>query len=201
MAYRTRFRCVNPISVFITVALQAKRYAVSDVIAQFWMIRIRTNVVNLKYNPTFAAFLAGVVVSPNHRITPLPILCPLSIDVSLSRFRFIFSLIVREFVAFFHCLRKHASTIFSAEYLFACIGYFHSSFWASISALSGTIHRSCSVCLECFSAILTCFNHRNLQNKIPCLRSWLLLSRQLAPIRKQGILTNYIPTESVIQSA
>jgi len=192
---------MNPVTVLVTVALEAKRDAIVYVVSEFGVFGIGFDVMRLKNTAPLVALLAGIVIALDNCKTPFFVLRSLPVKVTLSCFRFFFALVVRAGVTFFHSLLVHLFAFVGSKQCSTCLGDFRPSFWRCVSALTTTILLFRSLSLKHLAAVGACSNHGVTSNKIPCLRRWLLLSRQLAPVREQGILNKYTPTELVLQAA
>lgn len=168
---------------------------------EFRKVLIRFDVMRLKDASAFAALLTGVVVALDNRNAPFFVFCPLPVEVALSCFRLVFALVVRFGVALIHCLFVGGLSVVSRKPSGTSLGDFFSAFWRCVGALPAAILLFCALRFEYLTAIWACPDHGSTPKKIPCLRRWLLLSRQLAPVREQGILNDYTPTELVLQAA
>jgi hypothetical protein len=192
---------MNPVTVLVTVALEAKRDAIVYVVSEFGVFGIGFDVMRLKNTAPLVALLAGIVIALDNCKTPFFVLRTLPVKVALSCFRLFFALVVGKCIAFLHSLLVHLLTFIGGEQSSTCLGDFISALRRCVGAVGATISLFCSVGFEYLAAVGACSNHGVTSNKIPCLRRWLLLSRQLAPVREQGILNKYTPTELVLQAA
>lgn len=200
-ANRALFVGMNPIPVFVAVALQAKCLPVVDIVSKFWVFGVWLNVVRLQDAAAFSALLAGVIVALDYGEPPFSVLGALPVDIARAGSGVFLPLVVGFLVTLFHGLLVCVAAILGSKPLFAGLGYFSAALRVRVGALGTAITLLCSFCREYFVAVRASADHVVAPNKIPCFRRWLLLSRQLAPMRKQGIWNNFTPTLMVLQAA
>lgn len=186
--------------MFIAVALETIGDSIIYIETGFGMLRPRFDVMNLQYAATFSAFLACIVIALNYGQAPFFVFNATVGDVSLSCASSFSALVVWLRVAFLHGTFVHGFPALRREHFFSRFGNFCSSVRARVCAINRAILGNCPFRLKDFPTIGTRFDHDIFSKKIPCLCRWLLLSRQLAPIHKQGILNNYTPATTMLKA-
>lgn len=154
------FICMNPIAVFVAMALQTIGYAVGDIEAQFGMIRPRFDMMGLEHTASRSAFLASVIVPNDDGITPPSVLATLHSYVAFARpFRWA-TLIVRLGVAFCHRLIVGRASLVGRDPTLSTLGNLLSSGGVAISALAAAIDLGRTFRHPSFTAARACFLHR-----------------------------------------
>ena len=91
--YRACLCAMNPVTVLVTVALEAKRDAIVYVVSEFGVFGIGFDVMRLKNTAPLVALLAGIVIALDNCKTPFFVLRTLPVKVALSCFRLFFALV------------------------------------------------------------------------------------------------------------
>lgn len=165
------FVSVYPITMLITMTLQAKSNTVINIVSGFRMLAPFLFVMSLQDSAALSAFLARVVVASYNGKSPFLVLCTLLLNRTFSLFGVVTSLVVRLPRSLFHSIVKNLFSFFRRKKLFSGFGEFVPSEWIDIGAGSATIDGCCSFCLELFFASLTNLFHKktSYRNQLACL--------------------------------
>lgn len=151
--------CVNPVTMFVTMTLQAIGDSVIDIVSEFRMLAPFFDVMGLQYAATLTAFLASVVIASNHSVAPLFVFCSTLLYISFSCALCFAALIVGLLIALFHGVFVCGFAFIGRQISLSTFRDIRFTGWARVRALAATVGLYCSFGLKNFLAIRASLNH------------------------------------------
>lgn len=158
-ANRALLMSMNPVTMFVAMALQAIGDPIIDFVSKFWVLAPLFYVVGLQDAAPFAAFLAGIIVPTNNGIAPFPVFCSALLYVSFSCAPCLTPLIVRLLIALFHGVMVDGFSLVGGQVRLSAFRYIFFTKRTRVGAISTTVGLNRTFRLKNFLAIQTSLDH------------------------------------------